>query len=162
MGIAQKAEEMGRYYKLSEEECDKLFVAGALHDIGKLITDNVILDKPGKLTPEEYKEIQYHAMGTWDMLKNIEGIEDITKWAAYHHEKLDGSGYPFELTGDKLDKNSRLMACLDIYQALVEDRPYKAGMPHEEAMGILRKMGDAGQLDNQIIDDIDSCFGVNR
>ena len=94
------------------------------------------------------------------MLKGIRGIEDITRWAARHHEKLDGSGYPFGMTGEQLDSNDRLLACLDIYQALVEERPYKAGLSHEEAIGILRKMGNEGQLDNGVISDIDECFGV--
>lgn len=78
------------------------------------------------------------------MLRNISGLEDITRWAALHHEKLDGSGYPFGLTAELLEKNARLMACLDIYQALVEDRPYKAGMSHNAAMAILKKMGGDG------------------
>lgn len=162
MGIAEKAEAMGHFYALPEEECSKLYVAGALHDIGKLLTSNDILDKPGKLTPEEYKEIQNHAVGTWDLLHRIGGLEDIASWAALHHEKLDGSGYPFGYTGERLDRNSRLMACLDIYQALVEDRPYKAGMSHSAAMAILRKMGSGGQLDQVITDDIDACFGTKE
>lgn len=162
MGIAEKADKMGRYYRLTDEDCDKLFIAGALHDIGKLIISDKILEKPGKLSSEEFKEIQNHAVGTWDMLHNISGLEDITLWASLHHEKLDGSGYPFGYKGERLDKNSRLMACLDIYQALIEDRPYKTGMSHKDAMNILRKMGDAGQLDETIINDIDSCFGKKQ
>lgn len=158
MGVAEKAEKIGRYYDLSDEECDKLFISGALHDIGKLLISNGILEKPVRLSPEEYKEIQNHAIGTWDLLHNIFGMEDIALWASLHHEKLDGSGYPFGYRGDKLDRNSRLMACLDIYQALVEKRPYKSSMSHKDAMEILRKMGNAGQLDSGIVEDIDSCF----
>ena len=157
-GIAEKAEDMGKYYALEEDECSKLYIAGTLHDIGKLLIGDDILEKPGRLSVDEYREIQNHALGTWDMLHGISGLEDITEWAALHHEKLDGSGYPFRLTGDKLDRNSRLMACLDIYQALVEDRPYKAGMSHQDAIAILKKMGNSGQLDMGIIFDIDTCF----
>ena len=158
-GIAEKAWRMGKFYGYSEELCDKLYIAGALHDIGKLRISNDILEKPGKLTPEEYREIQNHALGTWDLLHGIGGIEDIAGWASLHHEKLDGSGYPFGLTAEQLGPNERLLACLDIYQALVEERPYKAGLSHETALGILRRMGDEGQLDNGVIDDIDRCFG---
>lgn len=161
LGIAEKAERIGEYYGYDEELRDKLYIAGALHDIGKLLIPNDILEKPGKLTPEEYKEITNHALGTWDMLHGISGLEDITRWAALHHEKLDGSGYPFGYTAEQLGKHERLLACLDIYQALVEERPYKAGMPHNEAMGILRKMGAAGQLDLTIIGDIDACHGMH-
>ena len=159
IGIAEKAAAMGRFYGESAEMCDKLYIAGALHDIGKLLISNDILEKPGKLTPEEYREIQNHALGTWDMLHGIGGMEDITRWAALHHEKLDGSGYPFGLKGEELGRDERLLACLDIYQALVEERPYKAGLSHGTAMGILRKMGAEGQLDTGLIDDIDRCFG---
>lgn len=158
MGIAEKAEAIGKYYAMPPDECSKLYIAGALHDIGKLLISNDILEKPGRLSPDECREIQNHALGTWDLLRNISGLEDITRWAALHHEKLDGSGYPFGLTAELLEKNARLMACLDIYQALVEDRPYKAGMSHNAAMAILKKMGGDGQLDTEIISDIDACF----
>jgi HD-GYP domain-containing protein (c-di-GMP phosphodiesterase class II) len=161
IGIAEKAEMFGRYYGYPEEKCQMLYIAGALHDIGKLLISNDILEKPGKLSTEEYREIQNHAIGTWKLLHNISGMEEITRWAALHHEKLDGSGYPFGYTASDLSKEERMMACLDIYQALVEERPYKSGMSHEEAMAVLRKMGSAGQLDSEIIEDIDSCHEMH-
>ena len=157
-GIAEKAEKMGHFYGYDSAMCDKLFIAGALHDVGKLLISNEILEKPGRLTDSEYAEIQNHAMGTWDLLQGVGGLEEITSWAALHHEKLNGSGYPFGYTGEKLGKNERLMACLDIYQALVEERPYKAPLSHREAMEILARMGDAGQLDTDILRDVDACF----
>ena len=158
LGIAEKAQVMGKFYGYSDELCDKLYIAGALHDIGKLLISNDILEKPGKLTTDEYHKIQNHAMGTWNLLHEIGGLEEITRWAALHHEKLDGSGYPFGLKADSLGKNERLLACVDIYQALVEERPYKAGLSHQEAIDILHKMGNEGQLDDGIINDIDKCF----
>ena len=97
-------------------------------------------------------------MGTWKLLSSVGGLEEITSWAGSHHEKLDGSGYPFGYKADRLGKNERLLACLDIYQALVEQRPYKAGLPHGEAMTILYKMGAAGQLDSDILNDINIRF----
>ena len=161
LGIAEKAQRMGEFYGYDRELCDKLYIAGALHDIGKLLISNDILEKPGKLTGEEYRAIQNHAIGTWELLRDIGGMEDICRWASRHHEKLDGSGYPFGLTAKDLSKHDRLMACLDIYQALVEERPYKEGMSHSEAMEILRKMGTAGQLDTEIIQDIDRCHTLH-
>ena len=156
-GVAKKAERLGRYYGYDAETCDKLYIAGALHDIGKLLIRSDILEKPDKLSDAEYREITNHALGTWELLHRIGGMEDITRWAALHHEKLDGSGYPFGLRAEQLGKNERLMACIDVYQALVEERPYKPGLPHEDAMRILRRMGRAGQLDAGIIEDIDAC-----
>lgn len=160
MGIAEKAETMGHYYGLDEETCSCLYMAGALHDIGKLMISDQILEKPGKLSDEEYEKIQNHAMGTYKMLSNIKGLEEITRWAALHHEKLDGSGYPFGLKGEDLGKMERLLACLDIYQALREDRPYKAGFSHEKTMGILMEMGKKNKLDADIVKDIDACMGA--
>lgn len=79
-------------------------------------------------------------------------------WASNHHEKLDGSGYPEGLIAKDLDFNSRLIACLDIYQALREERPYRKPMDHLNAMGILRSMAEVGQLDHSIVDDINFVF----
>lgn len=157
-GVADKAERLGQYYGYPKETCDKLYIAGALHDIGKLLISNDILEKPARLTDAEYREITNHALGTWELLHRIGGMEDITRWAALHHEKLDGSGYPFGLRAEQLGKNERLMACIDVYQALVEARPYKPGMCHEDAMRILKKMARAGQLDGDIVEDIDTCY----
>ena len=157
-GIAEKAKKMGEFYGLDEETCDKLYVAGALHDIGKLMVGNDILEKPGRLTDEEFSVIQNHAVGTHVMLDNVGGLEEIASWAANHHEKLDGSGYPLHKKAEELGRFERLMACIDIYQALVEDRPYKSGFPHEKAMEILRSEVSKGHLDAQITEDIDRCY----
>ena len=158
MGIAEKAKRMGVFYGACEEECAKLYLAGALHDVGKVLTDNNILEKPGKLTEEEYDHVKNHAYATWQILHDIQGLEEVAAWAYLHHEKLDGSGYPFGKKADELDKNARLLACIDIYQALVEERPYKRGMTHERAVQILHSMAKQGQIDAVIVSDIDQCF----
>ena len=159
LGIAQKAYTMAKYYNWSEDIAQQLYFTGALHDIGKLMIRSDILEKPGKLSKEEFTEIQNHAMGTYQILSPVKGLEEITKWASLHHEKLDGSGYPFGLTASELGHKERLIACLDIYQALVEKRPYKEGMPHEKAIEILGQMVYKGQLDGEITADINKCFG---
>lgn len=82
----------------------------------------------------------------------------IDEWASLHHEKLDGSGYPFGKTGDELCKNDRMLACIDIYQALIEERPYRAEMPHAKAMKILFELADDGKIDSDIVHDIDVVF----
>ncbi len=162
LGVADKSKSMAEYYEYPKDEADKLYIAGALHDIGKLMISNDILEKPGKLTSDEYKTIQNHAIGTYKLLENINGLEEINRIASLHHEKLDGTGYPFGLKANQLSKEERLMACLDIYQALVEERPYKRGLMHSEAMEILNKMAKDGQLDVIIIADIDKCFSNNE
>lgn len=158
MGIAEKAMMMGKYYGWDEETCDKLYFAGAVHDLGKLIVDDELLEKPGKLTSEEFERIKDHAAASYVILKSVEGLEDVADWAALHHEKLDGTGYPFGRTGAELNEKERLMGCLDIYQALVESRPYKEGMSHEKTMGILYSMVEQGKIDGRITKDIDDCF----
>lgn len=159
IGIAQKAHKMALFYGAADELAARLYFAGALHDIGKLAVDRDILEKPDKLDNLEYRHIQSHAYRSFQILSDMPGMEEITKWAAFHHEKLDGSGYPFKYTADKLDRWSRMMACLDIYQALTESRPYKSGMSHEKAMGLLSDMAKSGKLDAQIVADIDCYFG---
>lgn len=159
LGIAQKAKQMANALGWDEGTCAKLYFAGALHDIGKLFIDHTVLEKPGRLEAEEYLHIQTHADWTWKLLGKIQGFEEIQAWASYHHEKLNGKGYPFGKTAQELGEKERLLACLDIYQALTEDRPYKAGMAHKKAIGILREMVQKEELDGYFVECIDKEFG---
>ena len=113
--------------------------AGMLHDIGKLGVSNRILDKPGKLTAEERVEIERHPLFTWDVLLRVPAFADFAWMSALHHEKLDGSGYPWKIDGRGLDMPARVLAVADMYEALVADRPYRAGMTPGEALGILHR-----------------------
>lgn len=158
VGLAEKAERMAYHYHWDAVTTEQIYCAGALHDIGKLMVDKDILEKPGKLDQTEYRHIQSHAYETFRLLSKLEGLGPITPWAAQHHEKLNGQGYPFGLSGEQLDEKSRLLACLDIYQALTEDRPYKAGMTHQKAISILRELAEKGELDAGITNDIDLVF----
>lgn len=157
--LSEKAAKMADYYKKIDDEKEKLIIAADLHDIGKLAISNKILDKPGKLTKEEFEIMKEHVRYTRIALEQISGFEDITEWAANHHEKLNGSGYPFKKTGKELDFNSRLMACLDIYQALVEERPYRKSLTHGQTMEILMSMQENNLIDKNIVNDIDIVFG---
>lgn len=157
-GLAEKAAVMADYYGKSSEEKTKLVIAADLHDLGKLAVPNSILDCPRALTDKEFKIVKKHVYYTRVALENISGFEDITEWAANHHEKLNGKGYPFGKTGDELDFNSRLMGCLDIYQALTEERPYREGMSHGETMKVLGNMAEMGMIDGGIVRDLDGVF----
>lgn len=157
-GLSEKAAIMADFYNLEKEEKMKLIIAADLHDIGKLAVPNDVLDKPDKLSDEEFKIIMRHPEYTRLALQEIKGFEDITEWASNHHEKLNGKGYPFGMTDKELDFNSRLMTCLDIYQALTEERPYREGLSHEKAMEILKSMMDNGFIDTKITRDIDCVF----
>ena len=152
--IANKAWFMGGYYKYDHVTRTELYLAAALHDIGKLDIPVSILEKPDKLTDEEFKIIKEHVRRTWELFKDIDGFQTISMWASNHHEKLNGTGYPFGKKGDELDFNSRLLTCLDIYQAVSEKRPYHPGRSHSESMQILRKFADNGEIDAGIVNDI--------
>lgn len=158
IGVASKAEQLTRYMGFDEETSQKMYLAGALHDIGKVAIGNEILEKPGKLTDNEYTTMKHHAAYTYYILSEIDDFDEIRDWAAFHHERLDGTGYPFGKTAAELNTQERIMACVDIYQALTESRPYKEGMSHEKAYRILRDMAEKGWIDSDIVGEIDSCF----
>ena len=156
--IANKAWFMGGYYNYNPVLQRELYLAAALHDIGKLEVPTDILEKPGKLTDGEYAIIKTHIKRTWEILKDIEGFQTICDWASNHHEKLTGNGYPFKKKAEALDFNSRLMACIDIYQAVSEERPYHPARNHSDTMAVLYKMAAAGDIDETIVKDIDTAL----
>jgi HD-GYP domain-containing protein (c-di-GMP phosphodiesterase class II) len=112
--------------------------AGLLHDVGKLGISNRILDKSGPLTDEERLTVESHPKFTWEILNRVAAFRDFAWMASIHHEKMDGSGYPFRLRGAQLDEPARMLVVADIYEALTADRPYRAGMTPDKAIGILR------------------------
>ncbi len=156
--LEEKSLRLVEYFGLDEETKLKIQIASNLHDIGKLGTPNSILDKEGNLTQEELFEVKKHAYLTHTILSKIDNFSDITKWASSHHERLDGSGYPFGLTQNELGFEERIVSCLDFYQALVEDRPYRKSMAHDEAMILLRKNLSDFDIDIKILDGIDTVF----
>lgn len=158
IGVAKSAEKLTRFMGFDEETAEKMYLAGALHDIGKAAIGNEILEKPDRLTDDEFAVMKHHAAYTYYILSGIDGFDEMRDWAAFHHERLDGSGYPFGKTSAQLNTQERIMACVDIYQALTEDRPYKKGMPHEKACQILKNMAEKGWLDASIVAQVDACF----
>jgi len=125
--------------------------AGLLHDIGKVGVSNRILDKNGPLADEERAAIQQHPAFTWEILGHVSAFSSFARLASTHHEKLDGTGYPWKLRGEELDAPSRAMVVADIYEALTADRPYRAGMTPEKALSILDKERGS-KLDGASID----------
>ena len=158
LGIAQKSSEIGYYLGYDEELCTKLYLAGALHDVGKLTIPTEILEKPDRLTEREFSVMKTHAIASWNILRTIDGLDDVVEWACMHHEKLNGTGYPFGRTADQLCRNARLLCCTDIYQALREERPYKEAISHQEAVEIMQNMVADGLIDGELTDALDKCF----
>ncbi len=157
-GVAEKAEKMAHYYGFDAEKTLRYFFAGAMHDIGKLIVSNDILEKPGKLTEYEFAEMKDHAAATYRILSKIKGIPDIVEWAANHHEKLNGKGYPRALSEKDLSFEEQLMACIDIYQALTEKRPYKDGLSHEKTISIMRGMAQRNEISKEVVEDMNEAM----
>jgi len=135
-----------------------LYPSAQLHDVGKINISDLILNKPGRLTPEEFEKIKTHSTIGVDIIDRIITKTDddgflmhAKKFAGYHHEKWDGSGYPLGLAGEEICLEGRIMAVADVYDALVSERPYKEPFSHEEAVEIIKN--DSGKhFDPNIVD----------
>ncbi len=144
VGIAQV---LGAKTTLSRD----ILRAGLLHDIGKLGVSNRILDKPGRLTEIERDEIKKHPVWTSQILERVPAFRHFADASSRHHERIDGKGYPWSLSGEHLDFTARVLATSDVYEALTADRPYRAGMSIEQVLGIMKP--DRGKaFDPQIYD----------
>jgi len=163
--VAQLAEFFAHKLGYSERARKMLYLAGLIHDIGKLKTPSAILHKPTQLSTEEYACIKRHATDSRHAIQRMFTNKQIVEWASNHHERLDGSGYPLGLDASQLDEPSRLIAITDVFQALTQSRPYRAGLPLGEAVAILEKMVNSNQLDRKIfkclVDNAEECYRIS-
>lgn len=151
-GVAATAVALAEKVGMSDDECKIMRIAGYLHDVGKMKIPSEILEKPGKLTDEEFNIMKEHAYYTYIILKDISGFKQVTEWAALHHEKLHGKGYPFHYAKDELSLGSRIMTVADIFSALAEDRPYRKGMDKDRVISILREDASRGALTGSVVE----------
>jgi len=151
-GVAASAEALARLSGRPEAECVQMKIAGLLHDLGKLAVPAELLEKPAELTFEERALIRCHTYFTRRALENIRPFEAITAWSANHHERIDGKGYPYHVGGAELSSGSRIMAVSDVFTALTEDRPYRAGMDRPSTRKVLADMVSQAALDPDIMD----------
>ena len=150
-GVAASARELARLSGMTAEEIRMMEIAGYLHDIGKLRVPNEILEKPGKLSKEEFNVVKEHPYYTRLILMDVDGFDQIANWAGYHHEKLNGNGYPFHWEADNLDLGSRIMAVADIFSAITEVRPYRAGMNRDQALNVMRENVENGSICGKVV-----------
>ena len=129
---------------LTNEFINNVFQSAPLHDIGKIVVSDTILNKPGRLTDEEFKIMQSHTLAGQQILEDAKGavsessyLDEAQRLAAYHHEKWNGTGYPYGLKGEEIPLSARIMAVADVFDALVSKRSYKAGFPVEKAFAII-------------------------
>jgi len=149
--VALYGQVLARELGLLDSYVEKIYLSGLLHDVGKIGVSDATLRKPGKLTDEEFEEIKKHPDEGWAILQDIEQLRDILPGVLYHHERIDGCGYPDGLHGHNIPLDGRLLAVADAWDAMTSDRPYRKGMPDEKAEAILRK-GAGTQWDAQIVD----------
>ncbi|WP_338668578.1 HD-GYP domain-containing protein [Pseudodesulfovibrio methanolicus] len=150
-GVAESAVQLARLAGMDEREQKAMRLAGNLHDIGKLAVPTSLLDKQGALDEDEYVKVKDHATVSAEVLRSIPGLGEVADWAAQHHERLNGKGYPLGLTGKELSLGSRIMQVADVHTAITEDRPYRKGMTRERTVAVLRSMADNGFLDADIV-----------
>lgn len=142
---------------LSNDEAYLLEVAGLLHDLGKLAVPEYIIEKPGRLTANEFDIIKRHSYYTYWLLNPVLPGQKVPSWAAYHHERLDGKGYPFRKSAGELDLAARIVAVADIFTALREDRPYRSSMREGQIQKVLKGQVANGGLDEDVVDMLYAC-----
>lgn len=161
-GVASLARHIGGLFGMSERTCDMLELAGLLHDLGKLRVPDTLLEKPGKLNSLEYAAVQRHSFDTYNILKNIHGFEDIALWAGQHHERVNGSGYPYHLKSPQLSREARIIAVADVFQALAQNRPYRKALSPQMIGAMLLEEVARGKLDadvvQRVVDNLQTCW----
>ena len=151
LGVARLARFLAERLGVGADGCDKIEIAGLLHDIGKLRVADEILDKPARLDARERALMNAHSFETFQILRLIPGFEEIARWAAYHHEQPDGDGYPFHLPGAALALEARILRVADIFQAMVQDRPYRAGLSADAVRDFMQGLAARGDVDATIV-----------
>ncbi|GAB2180895.1 HD domain-containing protein [Denitratisoma sp. agr-D3] len=151
LGVSRLAKFLAGKLGISPDNCEKIEIAGLLHDLGKLRVPDEILDKPGALDTRERLMIHTHSFETFRILHNIKGFEEIAPWAAYHHEEPGGGGYPFRLKSESLPLEARILRIADIFQAMVQNRPYRQGLNAEDTLAFLGKVAGEDPVDQKIV-----------
>lgn len=143
--LIERMQEKQVYYdEVKEWDPDEMADCSLLHDVGKINTPDAILSKPGKLTDEEFEIMKHHALAGKEIIKKAiersgenEFLYNAKMFATYHHERWNGTGYPYGLKGEQIPLQGRIMAIADVYDALISERPYKKAFPVEQAVEII-------------------------
>ena len=148
--VADAARRLGVRLGLSEEELDRLYRGGILHDVGKIGVQDSILAKPGPLTDEEQMKVREHPMIGVEIVRPLRSTTDVVPTIRHHHEWFDGRGYPQGLSGQDIPLHARIVAVCDAYDSMVSDRPYRSGRSVEETVRILQA-GAGRQWDPDLV-----------
>lgn len=149
--------EMGRRLGLGAEELEALQAAAVLHDVGKLAIPEYIISKPGKLTPDEFEKMKVHTVVGAEIVERVGFPYAVAPIVRAHHEKWDGTGYPYGLKGEEIPMGARILAAVDCFDALASDRQYRPALPLDEAMKIV--IADAGKsFDPRVVELFRGCY----
>ena len=144
------ANKMAKQLRLPKEQIEQVKRAVLLRDLGKIGIDERILRKSSRLTNKEFKEIKMHPQLSTDIMKPIQFLYGIIPLIRYHHERWDGSGYPYGLKGERIPLGSRIVGLIAVYQALISDRPYRKAYSKDEVIEIITS-GSGTQFDPKIV-----------
>jgi HD-GYP domain-containing protein (c-di-GMP phosphodiesterase class II) len=148
--LAEWAVRVARKLQIEEADFYQIEVAALLHDIGKIGIPDAILKKDGKLTDEERALMNKHPEYSWSILRLFSGLDKASLYALHHHESYDGKGYPGGLKGEEIPIGSRIVSVIDAYDAMISNRCYRKGLPHEEAVRRL-SAGSSIQFDPLVV-----------
>ena len=158
MRTSQHSERVAEYSVLiakelgfDEKSCEDLKKAALLHDIGKIGIPDRILNKPEKLTDEEYGIMKSHVTKGAEILKSFTIVDHVEEGALYHHERYDGKGYPDGLKGEEIPISAQIVSVADVYDALTSERVYKKAVPHEKVLEMILH-GECGQFNPILIE----------
>ncbi|MFA5393186.1 MAG: HD domain-containing phosphohydrolase [Candidatus Ratteibacteria bacterium] len=140
--VMDYAQSIAEKLKLPKKEQQTIRFAGFLHDTGKIAIPDAILQKPGPLSSEEYETIKTHPQEGAKIIGQITSLKDILPLVLYHHERMDGSGYPEGRKNDEIPLGSKILAVADTYSALISNRPYKSALSATESANILNSLGN--------------------
>ena len=149
--VAEYATQIGREMGLEDEEVDNLRIGGLLHDVGKIGTYDYLLDKPERLSDDEFDVIRKHPVQGAKILQNIEQLAEVIPSILYHHERIDGRGYPQGLKGEAIPLGARILHVADSFDAMLADRPYRPSPGKEYAVAELRKWSGT-QFDAEVVE----------
>jgi putative two-component system response regulator len=149
--VQQLAIELGRALNWSLEDMIILEFGALLHDVGKITTPESVLNKPGQLTPEEIEIMRAHTTAGAHIMESVPHLRPAKSYVLSHHERWDGTGYPQGLMGEDIPREGRLMAIVDVYDAITSDRPYHAGISPKDALNFLRR-GSGRHFDPHMVD----------
>jgi putative nucleotidyltransferase with HDIG domain len=152
---------IAEYMGLDSEDIDRLRISALLHDVGKIGVDDRVLKKPGKLTDEEFDLMKQHPSKGANIMRPVAQLKDMLPGIELHHERMDGAGYPYGLSGDQIPMMARIIAVADTFDAITTNRPYQSAMDLEFALGRIRSLA-ISKFDPDVVAALDAAIASGR